>query len=42
LTIRTLIATVLTILIVLAVWRFIEWRMQPPPPPLKKNMMGDH
>jgi hypothetical protein len=32
----------LTILIVLAVWRFIEWRMQPPPPPLqKKNVISN-
>jgi hypothetical protein len=32
---RFCIATVAVILVVIAVWKFIDWRMQPPPPPNK-------
>ncbi|HEV3393265.1 MAG TPA: hypothetical protein VG103_07125 [Chthoniobacterales bacterium] len=34
-TLRHWIATFVVILVVLAVWKFIDWRMQPPPPPNK-------
>jgi hypothetical protein len=34
-TLRHWIATFVVILAVLAVWKFIDWRMQPPPPPNK-------
>jgi len=34
-TLRFWIATALVILVVLAVWKFIDYRMQPPPPPNK-------
>jgi hypothetical protein len=30
---RQIVAAVLTALLVLAVWKFIDWRMTPPPPP---------
>jgi len=30
---RRAIAALIVILVVLAVWKFINWRMQPPPPP---------
>jgi hypothetical protein len=33
--IRKAIATLLVIIVVIAVWKFIDWRMQPPPPPNK-------
>jgi len=29
---RKAIATVVVILLVIAVWKFIDWKMQPPPP----------
>jgi len=32
---RKIIATFVVILVVIAVWKFIDWRMQPPPPPNK-------
>ena len=32
-TIRLWVATVVTIILVIAVWKFIDFRMQPPPPP---------
>jgi hypothetical protein len=28
-----LVAAIITALLVLAVWKFIDWRMTPPPPP---------
>jgi len=28
-----LVAAIITGLLVLAVWKFIDWRMTPPPPP---------
>jgi hypothetical protein len=31
--VRRRIATIVVILVVIAVWKFIDWRMQPPPPP---------
>jgi hypothetical protein len=31
--IRRWIATAIVILVVIAVWKFIDYRMQPPPPP---------
>jgi hypothetical protein len=34
-TLRHWIATIVVIIVVLAVWKFIDWRMQPPPPPNK-------
>ncbi len=33
LSIRLWIATVAIIFVVVAVWKFIDYRMQPPPPP---------
>jgi hypothetical protein len=30
---RYWIATVVVVLVVIAVWKFIDYRMQPPPPP---------
>jgi hypothetical protein len=30
---RRWLAAVAVVLLVLAVWKFIDWRMQPPPPP---------
>jgi hypothetical protein len=33
-TIRFWIATAVVILVVIAVWKFIDYRMRPPPPPL--------
>jgi hypothetical protein len=30
---RQIVAAILTALLVLAVWKFIDWRMTPPPPP---------
>jgi hypothetical protein len=30
---RRWIATIVVIVLVIAVWKFIDWRMQPPPPP---------
>jgi len=30
---RQVVAAILTALLVLAVWKFIDWRMTPPPPP---------
>jgi hypothetical protein len=30
---RQVVAAVITALLVLAVWKFIDWRMTPPPPP---------
>jgi hypothetical protein len=30
---RIWIATALVIVVVVAVWKFIDWRTQPPPPP---------
>ena len=32
---RKVIAAFLAIVLVVAVWKFIDWRMQPPPPPNK-------
>jgi hypothetical protein len=32
---RFWVATVAVILVVIAVWKFIDWRTQPPPPPNK-------
>jgi len=32
---RKIIATFVVILVVIAVWKFIDWRTQPPPPPNK-------
>jgi len=32
-TIRLCVATALVILVVIATWKFIDYRMQPPPPP---------
>ncbi|MDP9254399.1 MAG: hypothetical protein M3O66_05615 [Verrucomicrobiota bacterium] len=32
---RMLIAAVIVALVVAAVWKFIDYRMQPPPPPHK-------
>jgi hypothetical protein len=32
---RKVIATLAVIALVIAVWKFIDWRMQPPPPPNK-------
>ena len=32
---RKIVATLVAIFVVLAVWKFIDWRMQPPPPPNK-------
>jgi hypothetical protein len=32
---RKIIAALLVIFVVIAVWKFIDWRMQPPPPPNK-------
>jgi len=32
---RLIIATVVVVLVVVSVWKFIEYRMQPPPPPHK-------
>jgi hypothetical protein len=34
-TIRFWLATAAVILIVIAVWKFIDYRMRPPPPPNK-------
>jgi hypothetical protein len=31
--IRRLIATAVVILVVIAVWKFVDYRTQPPPPP---------
>jgi hypothetical protein len=31
--IRAWVATAVVVLVVIAVWKFIDWRMQPPPPP---------
>jgi hypothetical protein len=31
--IRRWVATIVVILVVLAVWKFIDYRTQPPPPP---------
>jgi hypothetical protein len=31
--IRQVVAAVITALLVLAVWKFIDWQMTPPPPP---------
>jgi hypothetical protein len=30
---RQLVAAIVTALLALAVWKFIDWRMTPPPPP---------
>jgi hypothetical protein len=30
---RQLVAAIITALVVLAAWKFIDWRMTPPPPP---------
>jgi len=30
---RQVVAAIITALLVLAVWKFIDWRMTPPPPP---------
>ncbi len=30
---RRWIATALVVLVIVAVWKFIDYRMQPPPPP---------
>jgi len=30
---RQVVAAVITALLVLVVWKFIDWRMTPPPPP---------
>ncbi|MFL6583168.1 MAG: hypothetical protein ACJ8KU_01465 [Chthoniobacterales bacterium] len=30
---RTVVAWLITVLLVVAVWKFIDYRMQPPPPP---------
>ena len=32
---RKFVATLVVILVIFAVWKFIDWRMQPPPPPNK-------
>jgi len=32
---RLWVATVAVVLVVIAVWKFIDYRMQPPPPPHK-------
>jgi len=32
---RFWVATIAVVLIVIAVWKFIDYRMQPPPPPNK-------
>jgi len=30
---RQVVAAIITVLLVLLVWKFIDWRMTPPPPP---------
>jgi hypothetical protein len=30
---RLWIATLVVVLVVVGVWKFIDWRMRPPPPP---------
>ncbi len=30
---RQVVAAIITALLVLVVWKFIDWRMTPPPPP---------
>jgi hypothetical protein len=37
---RSIIAAIITALLVLAVWKFIDWRMQPPPPPSRSVEMA--
>jgi len=34
---RQLVAAIITALLVLAVWKFIDWRMTPPPPPIRNT-----
>lgn len=37
---RALLATIIVIVVVICVWKFIDYRMQPPPPPAE-NVTSD-